>query len=92
MLLASAGAFAAPKSCTTGLGGSLVLPPVVGGVALFLVLGRQGIVGRWLDEAFGITLPFSTAAVVMRMPRRHASAASRMRPAGTSTQSVSNVE
>ena len=43
----------------------LVLPPVVGGVALFLVLGRQGIVGRWLDEAFGITLPFTTAAVVI---------------------------
>jgi molybdate transport system permease protein len=43
----------------------LVLPPVVGGVALFLVLGRQGIVGRWLDEAFGLTLPFTTAAVVI---------------------------
>ena len=28
----------------------LVLPPVVGGVALFLVLGRQGIVGRRLFE------------------------------------------
>jgi molybdate transport system permease protein len=42
----------------------LVLPPVVGGVALFLVLGRQGIVGAWLDESFGITIPFTTAAVV----------------------------
>jgi molybdate transport system permease protein len=43
----------------------LVLPPVVGGVALFLVLGRQGLVGRWLDEAFGITIPFTTTAVVV---------------------------
>jgi molybdate transport system permease protein len=43
----------------------LVLPPVVGGVALFLVLGRQGIVGSWLDESFGITVPFTTTAVVI---------------------------
>jgi molybdate transport system permease protein len=43
----------------------LVLPPVVGGVALLLVLGRRGLVGRWLDSAFGITLPFSTAGVVL---------------------------
>jgi molybdate transport system permease protein len=43
----------------------LVLPPVVGGVALFLVLGRQGIVGSWLNENFGITIPFTTTAVVI---------------------------
>jgi molybdate transport system permease protein len=43
----------------------LVLPPVVGGVALLLVLGRRGIVGQWLDQAFGITLPFTTAGVVV---------------------------
>jgi molybdate transport system permease protein len=43
----------------------LVLPPVVGGVALFLVLGRQGIVGSWLDASFGITIPFTTTAVVI---------------------------
>jgi molybdate transport system permease protein len=43
----------------------LVLPPVVGGVALFLVLGRQGIVGRWLDSAFDVTIPFTTTAVVI---------------------------
>jgi len=43
----------------------LVLPPVVGGVALLLVLGRNGIVGRWLDETFGYTLPFTTAGVVV---------------------------
>lgn len=43
----------------------LVLPPVVGGVALFLVLGRQGIIGGWLDDTFGITIPFTTTAVVI---------------------------
>ena len=39
----------------------LVLPPVVGGVALLLVLGRRGLVGAWLDATFGFTLPFTTA-------------------------------
>jgi molybdate transport system permease protein len=43
----------------------LVLPPVVGGVALFLVLGRQSPIGQWLDETFGVTIPFTTAAVVI---------------------------
>jgi molybdate transport system permease protein len=43
----------------------LVLPPVVGGVALLLALGRNGILGRRLDEWFGITLPFTTTGVVV---------------------------
>jgi molybdate transport system permease protein len=43
----------------------LVLPPVVGGVALLLVFGRRGLIGQWLDQAFGITLPFTTAGVVV---------------------------
>ncbi len=43
----------------------LVLPPVVGGVALLLAFGRQGIVGRTLDEWTGITLPFTTAGVIV---------------------------
>ena len=43
----------------------LVLPPVVGGVALLLVLGRNGPVGGWLDDTFGVTLPFTTAGVVL---------------------------
>ncbi|WP_433050606.1 ABC transporter permease [Dactylosporangium sp. CS-033363] len=43
----------------------LVLPPVVGGVALLLVFGRRGILGQYLDRAFGITLPFTTSAVVL---------------------------
>jgi len=43
----------------------LVLPPVVGGVALLLVFGRRGILGGWLDAGFGITLPFTTTGVVL---------------------------
>ena len=43
----------------------LVLPPVVGGVALLLAFGRRGIVGQYLDAWFGVTLPFSTAGVVV---------------------------
>jgi len=43
----------------------LVLPPVVGGVALLLVLGRRGIIGQWLDQWFGITIPFTTGAVII---------------------------
>lgn len=43
----------------------LVLPPVVGGVALLLVFGRRGLIGSHLDSAFGVTLPFTTAGVVL---------------------------
>ena len=43
----------------------LVLPPVVGGVALLMLLGRRGLIGQYLDAWFGLTLPFSTAAVVI---------------------------
>jgi len=43
----------------------LVLPPVVGGVALLLAFSRTGIVGRYLDERFGLTIPFTPLAVVM---------------------------
>ncbi|GAA2841482.1 molybdate ABC transporter permease subunit [Kribbella solani] len=43
----------------------LVLPPVVGGVALLLVLGRRGLVGQYLDAWFGISLPFTTAGVIV---------------------------
>jgi molybdate transport system permease protein len=43
----------------------LVLPPVVGGVALLLAFGRNGVMGRWLYDAFGLSLPFTTTAVVV---------------------------
>jgi len=43
----------------------LVLPPVVGGVALLIAFGRRGIAGQYLYAAFGIQLPFTTAGVVV---------------------------
>src|SRR2546421_11119453 len=43
----------------------LVLPPVVGGVALLLAFSRVGFVGRYLDDWFGLTIPFTPLAVVM---------------------------
>jgi molybdate transport system permease protein len=43
----------------------LVLPPVVGGVALLLAFGRAGFIGRYLNSLFGLTIPFSPLAVVM---------------------------
>jgi molybdate transport system permease protein len=42
----------------------LVLPPVVGGLALLYALGRRGPIGS-LIEPLGITLAFTTAAVVI---------------------------
>lgn len=42
----------------------LVLPPVVGGIALLYAFGRLGLIGRYL-EAGGITIAFSTTAVVL---------------------------
>jgi molybdate transport system permease protein len=43
----------------------LVLPPVVAGVALLSAFGRRGVVGGPLYDVFGISLPFTTAAVVL---------------------------
>ncbi|MGT2425104.1 ABC transporter permease [Amnibacterium kyonggiense] len=43
----------------------LVLPPVVGGIALLLLLGRTGLLGGPLFQATGVQIPFSTAAVVI---------------------------
>jgi molybdate transport system permease protein len=42
----------------------LVLPPVVGGIALLLLLGRQGLLGGPL-ASLGLTIPFSATAVVI---------------------------
>ena len=42
-----------------------MLPPVVGGVALLLAFGRNGVMGRWLYEATGYSLPYTTTAVVI---------------------------
>ena len=38
----------------------MVLPPVVGGVALLLAFGRRGLLGGWLSDTFGVTFPFTT--------------------------------
>ena len=51
----------------------LVVPPVVVGYLLLLLLGRNGYVGGWLYETFGITVAFSwqgaaVAAAVMAFP------------------------
>lgn len=43
----------------------LVLPPVVAGVALLTAFGRRGIVGGPAYDMFGLTIPFSTTAVVL---------------------------
>ena len=43
----------------------MVLPPVVGGIALLYAFGRRGLAGQWLDRWFGITFPFSTKGVVL---------------------------
>lgn len=42
----------------------LVLPPVVGGVALLAAFGRRGLVGQWFDRWFDVGLPFSLPGVV----------------------------
>ena len=42
----------------------LVLPPVVGGIALLYTFGRRGLLGEHLD-ALGIRIAFSTTAVVL---------------------------
>jgi molybdate transport system permease protein len=43
----------------------LVLPPVVGGVALFTAFGRRGVIGEWMDRWWDFQLPFTTYAVLM---------------------------
>ena len=43
----------------------LLLPPVDAGVGLLTALGRRGLVGGVLYDAFGIQFPFTTAGVVL---------------------------
>jgi molybdate transport system permease protein len=40
------------------------MPPAVAGIALLMAFGRMGIVGQYLN-AFGITIAFTTLAVIM---------------------------
>ncbi len=51
----------------------LILPPVVTGYVLLLGFGRQGPLGRWLEDMFGIVVAFrwtgaAVAAAVMAFP------------------------
>jgi molybdate transport system permease protein len=43
----------------------IVLPPAVAGLGLLLVFGRRGLLGEPVGELFGISIPFTTAAVVL---------------------------
>ncbi len=43
----------------------LVLPPVVGGVALLLAFGRNGVLGQFLTDWFGLSLPFTQLGVIV---------------------------
>lgn len=43
----------------------MVLPPVVGGIALLVAYGRNGLVGGVLSQWFDAALPFTTAGVVV---------------------------
>lgn len=43
----------------------LVLPPVIGGVALLVAFGRRGVIGEWIYDTWGVSLPFTTAGVVV---------------------------
>ena len=43
----------------------VVLPPVVGGLALLLAFGRNGIAGRYLYNWLGLRLPFSTTGAIL---------------------------
>jgi molybdate transport system permease protein len=43
----------------------MVVPPVVGGVALLVAFGRRGLVGQRLDEWFDVQLAYTTTAAVL---------------------------
>ncbi len=71
----------------------LVMPPLVGGIALLYLLGRNGLVGSALDLAFGIRIPFTTAAVVIAqsfvaLPFLVISVEGALRTAGTRYEAV----
>ena len=43
----------------------MVMPPVVAGIALLTVFGRRGVLGRFLLDWWGVSIPFTRTAVVM---------------------------
>ena len=71
----------------------LVMPPLVGGIALLYLLGRNGLIGSVLELAFGIRIPFTTVAVVIAqafvaLPFLVISVEGALRTAGTRFESV----
>src|SRR5690606_18228180 len=73
----------------------LVMPPLVGGIALLYLLGRNGLVGSFLDVAFGIRIPFTTAAVIIAqsfvaLPFLVISVEGALRTAGTRFETVAS--
>lgn len=72
----------------------LVLPPVVGGIALLYTFGRRGLLGQHLEVA-GISIAFSTTAVVLAqtfvsLPFLVVSLEGAMRTAGTRYEHVAS--
>ena len=43
----------------------MILPPAVAGLALLMAFGRRGLAGSVLDEQWGITVGFTTTAVIL---------------------------
>lgn len=73
----------------------LVLPPLVGGIALLYLLGRTGLVGQSLAAA-GIRIPFTTAAVVIAqsfvsLPFLVISVEGALRTAGTRYEAIAAI-
>src|SRR6185312_14381909 len=70
----------------------LVLPPVVGGIALLYTFGRQGLLGHQL-QLLGIRIAFSTTAVVLAqsfvsLPFLVVSLEGTLRTAGTNYENI----
>lgn len=43
----------------------LVMPPVATGLVLLKLLGRRGLLGRWIESLFGVEIVFTWRAVVI---------------------------
>ncbi|MTD16994.1 molybdate ABC transporter permease subunit [Nakamurella sp. YIM 132087] len=71
----------------------LVLPPMVGGIALLYLLGRLGLIGKYLDLWFDYQIAFTTTAVVIAeafvaLPFLVLSLEGALRTAGTGYETV----
>jgi molybdate transport system permease protein len=43
----------------------MILPPIVGGVALLFAFGRTGLVGQFLDAGLGLRIAFTTTGAIL---------------------------